>query len=140
MPTEFPHHLFVGSMDDAKKFKGIVVNVLEINDSIRNDGAKFEMGENEIYFPIFNDMIAKFDIVQLELLFRFVLRKRMLGNVPILVHCGAGIERSPFAMAYILFRMGDYPTLSSAYKVVVKVVGRDVWSWVPSWWERLGLP
>lgn len=140
MLTEFSHKLFVGSMDDARKFKGIVVNVLEINDSIRNDGVKFEMGKDEIYFPIFNDLIAKFDIVQLELLFRFVVRKRMLGDVPILIHCGVGIERSPFAMAYVLFRMGDYPTLNSAYTAVVKVVGRNVWDWVPSWWGRLGLP
>jgi predicted protein tyrosine phosphatase len=139
MLTDFPHNLFVGDIDDAKGFKGTVINVLEVNDSIRNDGKRFRelIGPNEIYFPVFNDTIAEFDIVQLELLFRFVLRRIKLDK-NILIHCGAGIERSPFAMAYVLFRLGDYSTLLTAYKAVGERVGRNVWNWVPNWWEKLG--
>jgi len=143
MLTEVYPRLFVGNLQDSQEFKGIICCVFEKAFIPDGSGNSLEdhIVPNSLNFPIFNDQLAEFDIVQLELLSRFV--KRTLKNYTdnILIHCIGGWERSPFAMAYILFRNfpNSFGTLVQAYQYVNKVhkSTKDVSKWIPSWWNGL---
>lgn len=134
--------LYVGNISDSQNFNGIVCCVLEKNASFYFDGEnnRQKLRNDALCFPIYNDSIFEFDIVQLELLARFVGRTLKNYSDNIIIHCGAGWERSPFATAYVLWRnFNDFPSLSSAYDYVKKVHPdtKNVANWIPKWWKNL---
>ncbi len=144
MLTEVYPRLFVGNLQDAKDFKGIVCCVFEKGFIPDGNGGSLEdnIRPDALDFPIFNDQLAEFDIVQLELLSRFV--KRTLKNYSdtnILIHCIAGWERSPFALAYVLWRNFNdkFTTLPYAYSYIKSVhkETKFVSNWIPKWWKDI---
>jgi protein-tyrosine phosphatase len=144
MLTEVHPKLYVGNIFDAEFFDGIVCCVLEKNSAIYFDGSKKKIRDDALSFPVFNDTIFQFDIIQLELLSRFVGRTLKNYNEKVIIHCGMGWERSPFSMAYVLWRNyeEEFPSLSIAYEYVKKVhiETKNVANWIPKWWKNLYFP
>lgn len=63
-----------------------------------------------------------------------VIRDCRFVDRPLLVHCGAGMERSPLTIAWYLFRYGDrWPRLSAAYDFVKEQHSITVqhYDWLP---------
>lgn len=143
MLTEVYPRLFVGNIKDSKNFNGVICCVLERNFT-KPDGnggsMESEIRKDALNFPVFNDVVGEFDIVQLELLARFINRSLKSSNSNFLIHCGAGWERSPFAMAYTIWRTtNEFLTLQNAYDYVKEKHSdtRDVSAWIPYWWGQM---
>jgi protein-tyrosine phosphatase len=57
----------------------------------------------------------------------------IVGGNPLLVHCAAGIERSPLTIAWFLRKSGRFTTLNSAYSYLqgLRPVVADRREWLP---------
>lgn len=131
---EIISNLYVGDISSSEKFQGIVCNVLETKTTVRKDAHWFPILNNKLgtvevisdaqWFPILNDELGTVDIIQLENLFRFVNKARIgRPETPILIHCGAGVERSPLATAYVIFRMiSSTETYNAMWKILHETV------------------
>jgi len=62
-----------------------------------------------------------------------IIDDHILNEVPLLVHCWAGIERSPLTLAYWLVRSKRQSDLDSAYKFLKskRPIVEDRRSWLP---------
>ena len=57
----------------------------------------------------------------------------LVKELVLLVHCGAGVERSPLTVAWWLRRTGQHPTLAAAYEELIRLrpVAQDRRAWLP---------
>jgi len=107
-------NLHVGSSKDAyvNKDRGDFTCVIDVRGLIEPD----ENGEVQ---AILLDALA------------VIINKRLKNGDNVLVHCSAGIERSPLVIAWYLVRYKKEPTIKDAYKLIQDlrpmVQRRDNW-------------
>jgi protein-tyrosine phosphatase len=122
--------LWVGDWYDAQAFLGEKLCVLE-NVSIHNLAPQshlipiLEMGG-----PLIPSAQVNMDQMGKALAFMTV---RLDAGVKLLVHCAAGIERSPLTCAYWLRAMGVHSTLAAAYTYmkIIRPIVEDRTVWLP---------
>ena len=122
--TEIMDGLFVGSWDDAKYFKhnhgGLTLCVLEVI-TTRDFDPDFTVG-------IIDQNKMKVDPFKLEIC-EHIIRECANRNLPLLVHCRQGIERSPLTVAWYLTKCGM--SMDQAYCVIKSkrpyVIDRRSW-------------
>ena len=135
MITEITERLYLGDIDDAANFNGLVICVLEYDADFGEDRIR----KDAIRIPVLNPETAEFDVGALESVYKLVQRKLKRSNAKILIHCWAGQERSPMTMAWVLFRQNKFLSLKDAYESVKKQ-RKDVldsWNWLPAWLFRV---
>lgn len=129
-PTEILADLFLGDAQDARHFDGIVISVHEDKDTVPVHG---------INLPILKpydwkdpDAVIEADLGALERAIATIHEHRAAGRRT-LVHCYAGIERSPLTMVYYLHRHHG-KSISEAYDFVraKRPIVQDRQSWLPS--------
>ena len=122
--------LWVGDWYDAQKFDGEKLCVLE---GIRES----ECVSNTHLVPILEmggPLIpsARVNIEQMDKAVT-LMTDRLDAGVKLLVHCAAGIERSPLTCAYWLRKMGVHSTLAAAYThlKIIRPIVEDRTVWLP---------
>ena len=109
--------LYLGSMEDAAKAPPEVIRicVLEMCSPYHADRP------GTIHIPILRNEggEGRADLGQLDLAMTVIHGLVAIGE-EVLVHCGAGVERSPLTMAWYLFNTGVLPTMDAAYEYVIK--------------------
>src|SRR3990172_11102387 len=105
-------NLFVGDLQDAKTFRdskpdGVILCVLE------------RRPEEEPFKAYHIPIITQSDHVHTDQLdhIAFFLETLLAKRCDVLVHCAAGMERSPLAVAYFLAYSKGIP-IEEAYKIV----------------------
>lgn len=70
---------------------------------------------------------------RLDLAAQWIERWQRDSPVPLLVHCGAGIERSPLTLAWWLIARGDCPDFQAAYRELMELrpIVANRLSWIP---------
>jgi protein-tyrosine phosphatase len=138
MPTEILPNLFLGDLADARRWQGFAITVLECRPP--------ELPTNVVHIPIVdtnNDAATSGDIhvlfVQLEILVTVVDTALARGE-KVLVSCGQGMERSPLAVVWYLFRRRGM-SVEDAYRLVKEkrpqVIEHLEWlhgEGFPRWW------
>lgn len=119
-------NLYIGDLEDSKVFDkeypvtGVILCVLE------NRPASEPF--NAFHFPILTES-GHVHTEQLDKITQF-LYGMLKSDHKILVHCAAGMERSPLAVAYFLQHNFGI-TLEEAYKIVKKnrpqTLDRSIW-------------
>ncbi|MDG6913575.1 MAG: dual specificity protein phosphatase family protein [Nitrososphaerota archaeon] len=114
MATEILPNLFLGDLADARGWQGFAITVLEYRPP--------ELPTNVIHIPIVdaNGTPGSDDahvlFVQLEALV-MVVDAAMARGEKVLVSCGQGMERSPLAVVWYLFRRKGM-SVEEAYRLV----------------------
>ncbi len=103
--------LWIGDSQDAEKFQGIRICV-------------HEAGCNHGCFqgPILKQVLVpeiRASVLQLNSLAEFIDRQMKKNEGPVLVHCGAGIERSPLTVTWYL-QSKQKMSLEEAWQLVSK--------------------
>ncbi len=102
--TEIVANLFVGDMVDAKSgFDGLIVCVLEEK--------PFDEPANATWVPFLAEGLRSLEITA------EIIEQALAGGRAVLVHCGAGSERAPLAVAWYLSRRREM-TLDEAYDLL----------------------
>ncbi len=141
---EIWNNIWLGNIDDALAFDkkdGAIVTLLE---DMHTEWNEFPVIYEELkqkhafIFPILDDEKAEFKICELEAVAKFEKRwRKSRPEGKLLFHCWSGMERSPFAVAWVLFRNynNDFPTLKIAYDFVKskRSIVQDRMDWLPSW-------
>lgn len=113
--------LWVGDWTDAQHFEGECLCVLE------------NVGEGHPKMTHYIPIKDEFNHVKTEAIDRAadLITERLTAGAKLLVHCAAGIERSPLTCAWWLRKMGVHSTLSAAYihlRIIRPIVeDRTVW-------------
>jgi len=101
MADEIIHNLWLGDLDDANEVCRAeydhVINVLGIIEP--------------------DDETGKVDVDVVNAI-SFLIKKMLDVDKRILVHCGAGMERSPLAVAWYLWKHEDFKSLDDAYRFI----------------------
>lgn len=101
---EIIDNLFVGDMIDARAgFEGLIVCVLEEK--------PFDEPPNATWIPFLAEGIRSLEITA------EIIDHALAGGRMVLVHCGAGSERAPLAVAWFLYRRRAM-TLDEAYELL----------------------
>ena len=115
MATEILPNLFLGDLADARRWEGFAVTVLEYRPP--------ELPTNVVHIPIVdanhratNPDETQILFAQLEALLT-VVDTAMARGEKVLVSCGQGMERSPLAVVWYLFRRKGMP-VKEAYRLV----------------------
>ena len=137
MATEILPNLFLGDLVDAKRWQGFAITVLEYRPP--------ELPTNVVHIPIVNtNGLPGSDEVhvlfaQLEALVT-VVDAAMARGEKVLVSCGQGMERSPLAVVWYLFRRKGM-SVEEAYRLVrerrPQVIEHLEWlhgEGFPRWW------
>lgn len=115
-------NLYLGNHGDADAFPGQRLCVLE---------APHCRGsvERTVHMPILIDGVAKRDRLNEAADY---ITSTLQGGQDLIVHCAAGEERSPLAVAWWFIRVGAYPTLDAAYAAIASVrpVVQDRRAWL----------
>lgn len=115
--TKIKEYLYLGCMDRAKDFGNIsgITHVINLTDDIPN------YHEHVKYLNIFvNDHPNENISVYFESVCEYIHKERHLNpNLKILVHCHAGISRSPTIVIAYLMR-AENMTFTDAYNYVAK--------------------
>ncbi|HEC65885.1 MAG TPA: hypothetical protein ENI23_11345 [bacterium] len=101
MKSEILPHLYIGDSTDAKEFKGHLICVLE--------GILDDEPPHAMWVPVFETHGAEVThakIPQLELVCLAIQRYLSLEE-DVMIHCGAGMERSPLTVIYFLHKYRD---------------------------------
>lgn len=123
--------LYLGDAQDALRFKGIVISVHEDHDTVPPHG---------IHLPILKPYdwrdpngVAAVDMRALERTIAAIKAHHGAGR-QVLVHCYAGIERSPLTIVYYLHKFGHAKTIPEAYAFVMakRPIVQDRQSWLPT--------
>lgn len=118
--TEIVSDLWLGDFEDAKTFRGRIICVLEAIPDTEPQQALWirvfpEPGKADRY-----NLNRAVDAIQ------WSLRER----IPVLVHCGAGVERSPLVVVWFLHKRRGM-TIEQAYELVKSkrpiVEDRSLW-------------
>ena len=137
MVTEILPNLFLGDLADAKRWQGFAITVLEYRPP--------ELPTNVVHIPIVdtnnhaNSDETRALFVQLEALVT-VVDTAMDRGEKALVSCGQGMERSPLAVVWYLFRRRGM-SVEEAYRLVKQkrpqVIEHLEWlhgEGFPRWW------
>lgn len=101
---EIIENLFVGDMVDARAgFDGLTICVLEEK--------PFDEPANATWIPFLAEGIRSLEITA------EIIDRALAGGRAVLVHCGAGSERAPLAVAWFLYRQRAM-TLDEAYDLL----------------------
>lgn len=101
---EIVEKLFVGDMSDAHSgFEGLIICVLE--------DKPFDEPANATWVPFLAEGLRSLEITA------EIIDNALNGGRPVLVHCGAGSERAPLAVAWYLYRRRAM-TLDDAYELL----------------------
>ena len=101
---EIIENLFVGDMVDARAgFDGLTICVLEEK--------PFDEPANATWIPFLAEGIRSLEITA------EIIDRALTGGRAVLVHCGAGSERAPLAVAWFLYRQRAL-TLDEAYDLL----------------------
>ena len=127
-PSEIIPNLFVGNLVDSAGFKGKSICVLEQRETF---------AENATWIPILTYLpasvegvtIPRADKKQLDTA-ADVIESLLASDSKVLVHCAAGIERSPLVVVWYLHTKAG-KTIDNAYELVLSkrsiVQRRDNW-------------
>jgi protein-tyrosine phosphatase len=115
--TEIIENLFVGDMDDARAgFNGLIICVLEER--------PLDEPADAAWIPFMADGVRSLELTA------DTIDDALNDARPVLVHCGAGSERAPLAVAWYLNRRRGM-TLDDAYALMRErrpiVRDRRVW-------------
>jgi protein-tyrosine phosphatase len=127
-PNEIIENLFVGDMMDSMNFDGMSICVLEQRDTLAKNATWIPI---LTYLPTSVDgvTIPKADKKQLDAAAE-VIDSALQGGKKVLVHCAAGIERSPLTVVWYLHRKKNM-SIEDAYNLVIDkrsiVQRRDLW-------------
>ncbi len=137
MATEILPNLFLGDLADAKRWQGFTITVLEYRPP--------ELPTNVVHIPIVdtNGTTGSDDVhvlfVQLEALVT-VVDAAMARGEKVLISCGQGMERSPLAVVWYLFRWKGM-SVEEAYRLIrekrPQVIEHLEWlhgEGFPKWW------
>lgn len=110
------YNLYIGDLEDAKTWKGPIICVLE---RLPNDEP-----DHALWIPFlktkYDDGFIEYALPQqLDLISVMIDNNRLQKNKPLLVHCTAGMERSPLAVAWWLSKKIDIP-IEESYEIVKK--------------------
>lgn len=111
MATEILPNLFLGDLADAKRWQGFAITVLEYRPP--------ELPSKVVHIPIVDTTTPdEFHVlfVQLEALVT-VVDTAMSRGEKVLVSCGQGMERSPLAVVWYLFRRKGM-SVEEAYRLI----------------------
>ena len=137
MVTEILPNLFLGDLTDAKRWQGFAVTVIEYRQP--------ELPTNVVHIPIVDtngapdsdDVHVLF--AQLEALVT-VVDAALSKDERVLVSCGQGMERSPLAVVWYLFRRKGM-SVEVAYRLIKEkrpqVIEHLEWlhgKGFPRWW------
>jgi len=103
--------LWLGDWADAQTFEGERLCVLE---SSAPPGTSFHIPILTIGAPTWATTPLYGSRAQLDKC-AALISERLAAGKKLLVHCGAGVERSPLTCAWWLVRSGHCPTLETAY-------------------------
>lgn len=102
--NEIIDNLFVGGMTDARSgFNGLIICVLEEK--------PFDEPANATWIPFLAEGVRSLEITA------EIVDNALTGGRSVLVHCGAGSERAPLAVAWFLHRRRGM-TLDDAYALL----------------------
>ncbi len=139
MATEILPNLFLGDLADAQRWQGFAITVLEYRPP--------ELPTNVVHIPIVgtnskadtNPDEVQVLFVQLEALVT-VVDAAMARGEKVLISCGQGMERSPLAVVWYLFRRRGM-SVDEAYRLVKEkrpqVIEHQEWlhgEGFPRWW------
>lgn len=131
MPTEILPNLFLGDLTDAQAWTGLNISVLDIRSEL--------LPGNVLNIPILAQDEDRASHRALESV-AYAIDRGLQGDAKVLVSCGQGIERSPLAIVWFLYRYRGY-SISNAYALVVEkrpqVQRREHWiagGEFPVWW------
>ena len=125
MYNQIVENLFLGSLEDAKKFRehkpdGIIICVLE--------NRPVDEPFKAYHIPVITES-GHVHTEQLDHI-SFFLETLLEKKCDVLVHCMAGMERSPLTVAYYLSYSKGIP-IEEAYKIVKKnrheTMDRTIW-------------
>jgi protein-tyrosine phosphatase len=131
MATEIRPRLFVGDIADASRWEGLAITVLE---------DRPDLPPTVVHVPIYDPETGRARFDQMEEVVALISKAMRSGDQRILVSCGHGVERSPLAVVWYLYRSeGVAP--SAGYDLVrqlrPEVQPRLEWlhgSGFPVWW------
>lgn len=109
--TEVFPGLYVGGMEDARHFAGVTIAVHE-------DAKSAEA--SDYHFPFMEGLRGDEGFVASRYMLeavRHVARHYVKRGDPVLIHCGAGIERAPLAAVWYLHHWENM-TVNAAYDLV----------------------
>jgi hypothetical protein len=139
--SKVTEHVFLGDAQDAKTWGGRILCVLEDRPPDEPQHAmvvpilKFVQSKaaNQMQLQTIDDGQIHADIEMLDIVAALV-NLSVTRNEDILVHCGAGMERSPLAVVWYLHRY-ERMTIEDAYKLVraSRSETADRRIWLPSW-------
>jgi protein-tyrosine phosphatase len=131
---QIDEHLYLGDWQDALTFRdwGCTLCVIETHKADRYDGMTY-------YVPILDHDEYDLAIIPPRALISKldeacdILDDHALNKMDIIVHCWAGMERSPLTLAYWLVRSKRQPNLDEAYKFLKskRPIVEDRRSWLP---------
>ncbi len=122
MVTKILDHLYLGDLMDARKFDGEIICVIQDIPNAEPDKAYWipiirssaPLNDNELILdqdPIITALPHQLDLVS------FMIEKNLKYETDTLVHCMAGIERSPLAVAWYLHKNCNM-TYNEAYEFI----------------------
>lgn len=136
MANQIVPGLFLGDWADGK-FNGFIgthtLCVIETNPLDRYEGITY-------YIPILDHSEETYlsDLPPKALISKLdeactIIDDHLLNNEPLLVHCWAGIERSPLTLAYYLVKSHKMANLDEAYKFLKskRPIVEDRREWLP---------
>lgn len=123
MADEIYDGIYVGDIQDAINWnKGDnIITVLTLNfkylSMFTPEEAKL-LERKYHYVKVIDNNFTHFNQDALDKVVKIVLKLKTQNNNPILIHCYSGIERSPFTVAWVLFRLGYIKDFYEAYNLV----------------------
>lgn len=122
MVTKILDHLYLGDWNDAQKFDGTIICVMQDILSVEPKHAYWipiirTTGGEIDYDKLIDDQDLEVTALPHQLMIAGVLINMGMDEGDVLVHCMAGIERSPLTIVYYLKNYKGY-TWDDAYKFV----------------------
>ncbi|MEM0142647.1 MAG: dual specificity protein phosphatase [Candidatus Parvarchaeum sp.] len=138
--TRLYDELYVGNIEDALNFEGEVITVLEYDTTINSEFEEVfdKLHKRRIYHIPVLEGESVLSVLALEGIARLVKRlRKAYQEKPILIHCWGGMERSPIASAWVLWRNypEKFPSFVNAYDFVKskRKVVLDRMDWFEPW-------
>ena len=97
MATEIRPRLFLGDLADAASWDGLAITVLEDRSP--------DLPPSVVHIPIYDPESGRARFEEVERVVALVSEELRSGRQSVLVSCGHGVERSPLALAWYLYRV-----------------------------------
>jgi protein-tyrosine phosphatase len=137
LANEVDAGIYLGDWQDAQTFPGHTLCVIETASEDRYEGMTYYCPilaldpDHEIPYPLI-PVRARID--QLERALAIISNYHQKDNFPpLLVHCYAGMERSPLTLAYWLVQTGNKEDYAEAYEFLksIRPIVEDRTAWLP---------